>query len=256
MEQETQILLERLIETVKAPEWLSVIATIIAAIVAAMITYVLGRRQNELQQQQLKLQERQNELQEQQNKIQEYQTKLQEQQIQQQEYDLYRRIYAYIWELDFFNKTMLHKIVTILIHNEDNKLRLKQIDGILQEYEKQAKGFNECTLDIELKQCGEGLDVKYYYDALQASSKVIQMVRCFVEEYLLKFTPSLIYNTSIENPDTPLEELIDIILQLFKGSNPQLLQSELLAYAEIIEKTNQAQILEIIKQRITPNNTL
>ena len=247
MEQETQILLERLIEAVNASEWWSVIATFVAAIVAAVITYVLGRRQNELQQHQLKLQE-------QQNKIQEYQTKLQEQQIRQQEYDLYRRLYSQVFELDLFNKTMLHRIVAILIGYEDNNLRLKFIDNICREYEKQAKGFNECTLDIELKQCGEGLDVKYYYDALKASRKVIQMVRCFVEESLLKFTPSLIYNTSIENPDTPLEELIDIILQLFKGSNPQLLQSELLLYASIVEKTDKAQILQIIKERITPND--
>ena len=239
--------MEKFCDFITDPDWWSVVATIIAAIVAAVITYVLGRRQNELQQQQLKLQE-------QQNKIQEYQTKLQEQQIQQQEYDLYRRIYVYIWELDFFNKTMLHKIVAILIRNEDNKLRLKQIDGILQEYEKLSDGFAESTIDIELKQCGEGLDVKYYSDALKASREVIQMVRCFVEESLLKFTPSLIYNTSIENPDTPLEELIDIILQLFKGSNPQLLQSELLLYASIVEKTDKAQILQIIKERITPND--
>lgn len=151
--------MEKFCDFITNPAWWSVIATIIAAIVAAVITYVLGRRQNELQKQQLKLQE-------QQNKIQEYQTKLQEQQIQQQEYELYRKIYTYIVELDTYSKILLHKIVVTLTNNEDNKLRLKQIDGIWQEYEKLSEEFTECTIDIELKQCGEVPDVKVYFDAL------------------------------------------------------------------------------------------
>ena len=64
--------MENLCKFITNPDWWSVIATIIAAITAAVITYVLGRRQNELQQQQLKLQEQQNELQRQQIKQQEY----------------------------------------------------------------------------------------------------------------------------------------------------------------------------------------
>lgn len=239
--------MEKFCNFITNPEWWSVIATIIAAIAAAWITYRLGKRQNELQEQQLKLQE-------QQNKIQEYQTKLQEQQIQQQEYELYRKIYTYIVELDTFSKILLHKIVAILTNNEDNKLRLKQIDGIWQEYKKLFDEFTECTIDIELKQCGEVPDVKAYFDALQASNKVILMFKYFVEEGLLIFNPSLAYNPQVEDPNTPPKEFVDIILQLFRGSNPQLLRNQLLAYANIVEKTNQAQLLETIKERITPNN--
>ena len=55
--------MEKFCDFITNPDWWSVVATIIAAIVAAVITYVLGRRQNELQQQQLKIQERQNDLQ-------------------------------------------------------------------------------------------------------------------------------------------------------------------------------------------------
>ena len=88
MDYETKILLKKFIEFITNPAWWSVIATILAATVAAWITYKLGRRQNELQQQQLKLQEQQNEL--------------QKQQIQQQEYELYRRMYTQVFEMDFF----------------------------------------------------------------------------------------------------------------------------------------------------------
>ena len=70
--------MEKFCDFITDPDWWSIAVTFFAAIVAAVITYVLGRRQNELQQQQLKLQKQQNE-------IQKYQTKLQEQQIQHQE---------------------------------------------------------------------------------------------------------------------------------------------------------------------------
>ena len=182
------------------------------------------------------------------------QIRIQRQQAKAQEYELYRRIYAYIWELDVFNKTMLQRIVALLVSNEDKSLRLKLLDDIWKEYEKKSDEFTECTIDIELKQCGEGLDVKYYYDALQASRKVIQMFKYFVEDDLLIFNPSLAYNPQIENHITQPKVFIDIILQLFKGRNPLLLKNELTAFVEIAEKTNQAQILEIIKKRITPDN--
>ena len=247
--------MEKFCDFITKPEWWSVIATIIAAFVAAVITYVLGKRQNELQQQQLKIQERQNELQEQQVKLQEQQNELQKQQIQQQEYELYRRMYTQVFEMDFFNKTILLRIVAILVSNEDNKLRLKLIEDIWSEYEKRSEEFTQCTLDMELKKCGEGIDAKYYFDALQASRKVILLFKYFVENELLIFEPSLAYNPQIDNHNTPPEVFIDIILKLFKGRNPIFLRNELLAYASIVEKTRQAQLLETIKDRITPTNT-
>ena len=257
MESKTQILLKELVEAVKNldglveavshTDWWSFGATVFAALVAAWITYVLGKRQSELQQQQLKLQEQQNE-------IQKYQTKLQEQQIQLQEDELYRRIYTQIFELDFFNKTILLRIVAILICNEDNKLRLKLIEDVRNERNALSDKFGECTFDIDLKKCGEGIDVKYYYDALEASNKVLLMFKYFLENELLVFDPHLINVVPMDHTTTP-QTFIDAILQLFRGSNPQFLQNELLAYVRIVEKTNKAQLLKIIKNRITPTNT-
>lgn len=205
------------------PEWWSVILSAVSAIAVIVIAVV--------------------------------QIRLQRQQMKQQEYELYRKIFAYIWELDFFNKTMLHRIVALLASNEDKDLRLKLITDVWNEYEKRSDEFTECTIDIELKQCGEGLDVKYYYDALQASRKVILMFKYFIEDNLLIFDPSLAHNPQIENHNTPPEVFIDIILKLFRGRNPLLLRNELLAFASIVKKTDQAHILEIIKERITPTNT-
>ena len=215
--------MERFVDFITNPEWWSVILSAVSAIAVIVIAVV--------------------------------QIRLQRQQMKQQEYELYRKIFAYIWELDFFNKTMLHRIVALLASNEDKSLRLKLIDDIWKEYEKKSDEFTECTIDIELKQCGEGLDVKYYYDALQASRKVILMFKYFVDNELLGFKSSLADITQIENHNTPPEEFIDIIIfNLFKGRNPQLLRNELIAFVNIVQKTNQAQLLKVIKERITPAN--
>lgn len=215
--------MERFVDFITNPSWWSVILSAVSAIAVIVIAVV--------------------------------QIRLQRQQMKQQEYELYRKIFAYIWELDFFNKTMLHRIVALLASNEDKDLRLKLITDVWNEYEKRSDEFTECTIDIELKQCGEGLDVKYYYDALQASRKVILMFKYFIEDNLLIFDPSLAHNPQIENHNTPPEVFIDIILKLFRGRNPLLLRNELLAFASIVKKTDQAHILEIIKDRITPTNT-
>ena len=182
------------------------------------------------------------------------QIRIQREQTRVQEYELYRKIYANIWELDFFNKTMLYRIVAILTSNEDKSLRLKLIEDIWSEYERRSEEFTECTIDIELKQCGEGIDTKYYYDAFRASRNVIQLFKYFVGDELLIFNPSLAYSHQIEDPNTPPQAFVDIILSLFRGSNPQFLRNELLAYVSIVEKTNQAQLLKVIKERSTPTD--
>ena len=181
------------------------------------------------------------------------QIRIQRQQAKAQEYELYRRVFSQIFKLDFFNKTILLRMVAILTSNEDKKLRLKLIDDIWQEYEKRSDEFTGCTIDIELKQCGEGLDVKYYYDAFQASREIILMFKLFVEQDFFVFNPLVAHNIQLAHT-TPPEEIVNIILSLYRGINPHYLKRDLLAYTEIVEKSNQAQILEIIKERITPDN--
>lgn len=215
------------VEKLNGPDWWMIVLTTINIVAFILVAYAQLKQQK-------------------------YQTKLQEEQIQQQEYELYRRMYTQVFEMDFFNKTILLRIVAILVSNEDNKLRLKLIDDIWREYEKRSEEFTQCTLDMELKKCGEGIDAKYYFDALQTSRKVIQLFKYFIENNLLSFEPSLAYNPQIDNHDTPPEVFIDIILRIYKGRNPHILKNELLAYASIVDKTKQTQLLKVIKDRITP----
>ena len=67
--------MENFCEFITNPAWWSVIATFFAAIVAAWITYRLGKRQNKLQEQQIKLQK---------------------QQVLQQEYEIYSQLYKFV----------------------------------------------------------------------------------------------------------------------------------------------------------------
>lgn len=221
MDYETKIYLDKLIEAVNSPDWWTILLTAINTIAVIVIAVA--------------------------------QIRLQKRQAKAQEYDLYRRLFSQVYELDFFNKTILHRIVAILTSNEDKKLRLKLIEDIWKESEILSDKFNECTIDMELKQCGEGLDAKYYYDALQASKQVVSMFRYFVEEELVIFNPSVIYNIPMEYT-TPPEDFVDVLLKLFRGNNAQFLRSQLLTYVEIVKKMNDAQLLNIIKDRITPNN--
>lgn len=197
MNKETQILLERLIEAVNAPEWWSVIATIIAAVAAAVITYKLGKRQNKMQEQQIKLQEQQNsiqeyqnKLQEQQNKIQEYQTKLQEQQIRQQEYSIYRQLYKLVKKADNEIDTYLNEITDsfglIPWKRADDgflKKKITYIEQIRNELEDNA-------IDFEIKFTKEFFDLKGYRDILFVMIHNLQLIDKLVDEEKVFFTNS------------------------------------------------------------------
>lgn len=161
------------IDVITNPDWWSVIATIFAAIAAAVITYVLGRRQNRLQEQQLKLQEQQNELQEQQLKIQEHQNELQEQQIRQQEYDVYRKLYILLsnanTEIDNFIEELDRLLWEPWYNSNEDALNRKKthIDNLF-------KNLRESYVDYELKLSKETFNKNGYLNILDLMSRVLQ----------------------------------------------------------------------------------
>lgn len=164
--------MEKFGDFITNPDWWSVVATIIAAIVAAVITYVLGRRQNELQQQQLKIQERQNDLQEQQNEIQKYQTKLQEQQVKAQEYEIYKRLYLLLsnanGEIDNFIEELDRLLWEPYYNSDKNALSRKKthIDNLF-------KDLRNSYIDYELKLSKETFNKDGYLKILNLMSRVL-----------------------------------------------------------------------------------
>ncbi len=157
--------MEKFGDFITNPDWWSVVATIIAAIVAAVITYVLGRRQNELQQQQLKLQEQQNE-------IQKYQTKLQEQQVKAQEYEIYKRLYLLLsnanGEIDNFIEELDRLLWEPYYNSDKNALSRKKthIDNLF-------KDLRNSYIDYELKLSKETFNKDGYLKILNLMSRVL-----------------------------------------------------------------------------------
>ena len=172
--------MEKFCDFITNPDWWSVIATFVAAIVAAVITYVLGRRQNDLQEQQVKLQE-------QQNKIQEYQTKLQEQQIHQQEYSIYRQLYKLVKKADNEIDTYLDEITDSL----GVIPRMRADVGFLKckyEYIEQIRNeLEENILDFEIKFTKEFVDLKRYKKILYVMVHNLKLIDEQVEKGMVAF---------------------------------------------------------------------
>lgn len=190
MENETNILLSELVEAVEKlnnPDLWSVGATVLAAVVAAVITYVLGKRQNELQKQQLKIQERQNELQEEQTRLQKQQNKLQEQQIRQQEYEIYSRLYKLVKKADVEIDEYLDEITSSLgvipwKRAEDGFLKLK-LDYILE----LRKELEDNAIDFEIKFTKEFFDLEAYRHLLSSMTLNLRNLVKMVEEKKMIF---------------------------------------------------------------------
>lgn len=99
--------MEKFFDFITNPAWWSVIATFVAAIVAACITSKFSKRQNELQ-------EQQNKLQEQQNKLQDIQTQLMAHQTKIQEHDQYKELYLIIRAIHHKSNTIISTIAQTL----------------------------------------------------------------------------------------------------------------------------------------------
>ena len=161
MTPETEIMKELIeaMEQLNRPEWWSVGATIVAAIVAAWITNKLGNRQNELQQQQLKIQERQNEL--------------QEQQIRAQEYEVRKRLYLLLTnanrEIDNFIEDLDMSLWGPCYNSNKDALsnKITHIDNLL-------KDLRDSYIDYELKLSKETFNKDGYLRILDLMSRLLQ----------------------------------------------------------------------------------
>lgn len=171
MDYETKIYLDNLIEAVKkldSPDWWGFGATVFVGIVAAGITWILGRRQNELQEQQLKIQERQNELQEQ-------QTKLQEQQTKAQEYEVYRNLYRIVKRANSSIDSFLDDLWTALwddTYKFAPDYYIKQRQEILSLNEE----FEINAIDFKLKFSKEFFDTNLYQEVFKLMVDVYQTI--------------------------------------------------------------------------------
>jgi hypothetical protein len=176
MDYETKIYLDNLIEAVDSPDWWGFGATVFVGIVAAGITWILGRRQNELQEQQLKIQERQNELQEQQIKQQEIQTELMAQQAKVQEHDQYKELYLLIRAIHYKAKHAVSNLTSTLGWSISDEQCIEVLKGRQKEVHELRNRLSEYEVDFELKTDMTNLQYANYYLILIDVEALIEQV--------------------------------------------------------------------------------
>ena len=160
-------------EMLTNPAWWSVIVTFVAAFIAAMITLVLGKRQNKLQEQQLKLQERQNELQEQQNQLQKQQNAI-------QCYEIYKNTQQIFASINFFARFLLPDILHYLKHDyrpNSGAYLLEQISDQIAAYRNELE---DRTTDIEIHHSHS--PIFEYEDLLAASETIVDALKKIISK--------------------------------------------------------------------------
>lgn len=165
------------------PDWWSVIATFLAAIVAAWITYKFAKRQNELQEQQIKLQE---------------------QQILQQEYEIYSKLYKLVKradvEIEHFLGEIVESLGVIRSKRADNgflKLKLDYIERICNDLEQNA-------IDFEIKFTKDFFDLDGYRDILGFMAYNLKSLVMMVEEKKMHY--DIPGSITIDSVDASLEK--------------------------------------------------
>ena len=223
MDNETQILIEKLIEAIDSPDWWIIVITLINAIIMLW----LGWRQYKLQKQQ---------------------TYLQKQQVHQQEYELYKQMYIQIDKIETFAKIFLHKVAVILSDLVDDAKKVDEMDGIIKELNLLNDNFMESTYDIELKECGNAIDVGYYYNVLQEIKQTTMFLKYLVVKDKMRIhseKTDLTTNSSI---------LVNIIIDCCKDENYKMqLKTSIQKSIDVINNTKKSQIISTIKERIKPN---
>lgn len=212
------------------PDWWNVIATFLAAIVAAWITYKFAKRQNELQEQQIKLQE---------------------QQILQEEYDIYSKLYKLVKradvEIEHFLGEIVESLGVIRSKRADNgflKLKLDYIERICNDLEQNA-------IDFEIKFTKDFFDLDGYRDILGFMAYNLKSLVMMVEEKKMHY--DIPGSITIDSVDASLEKgQAYYIAQHIKDKQYEvIIGSNLLSFIErkngLREKSND--ILTKIRER-------
>ena len=157
MDNETKILLNKLVEAVDSPDWW----TIVIAIVNAGFMVWLGWRQYKLQQRQ---------------------TELQKQQILQQEYEIYSQLYKLVKRADVEIDHFLDEITSSLgvvpwMKAEDGFLKQK-----LDYIEQLCKELEQNAIDFEIKFTKAFFDLNGYRDALNLMTYNLKSLIKMVDE--------------------------------------------------------------------------
>lgn len=168
---------------ITSPDWWSVIATFLAAFVAAWITYKFGKRQNELQEQQ---------------------TKLQEQQILQQEYEIYSKLYKLVKradvEIDYFLDEIIEKIALISCEKTVH-IFLQQKQDYLEQL---RNDLEQNSINFEIKFSKEFFDLNGYRNILGFMVYNLKSLVKMIDDKKMVFIKT--YSQIIDSVDDSIEK--------------------------------------------------
>ena len=162
MDNETKLLLNKLVEAVDCPDWWAIGITVVNAFIVAW----LGWRQYKLQQRQ---------------------TELQKQQILQQEYEIYSQLYKLVKKADVEIDHYLDEITSSLgvipwMKAEDGFLKLK-----LEYIEQLCKDLEQNAIDFEIKFTKDFFDLNGYRDVLGFMAYNLKSLVKMVDEKKMSF---------------------------------------------------------------------
>lgn len=173
-----------LCEFIANPEWWNVIATFVTAIVAAVITYIFGKRQEKIQQQQLMLQKRQTEV---------------------VEYELYKRLALIIKEIHFEAKFVMFDVNHYLVNRinmHPNNIWRQRVNKCIDLNQR----LDDCTMDIELKFSKGFIDIDAYKWVLMSMGQFSSKFESLLLENKVDTTNNL--SIKIEKPYLDFVNLI------------------------------------------------
>lgn len=241
--------LDQLKEIVDSPDGWGVGATIGATLAAALVTWKLGRRQEKLQGQQLKIQERQNDLQEQQVKLQEQQNSLQERQLRAEEYNIYRGLYEVIFSIHKATEGFAIKIYTILA--SDGNVKVWTWEDVRKDITKLQTDLDLKSIDIDLKFPEYSYLSESYKLILSLMDGILFRVEKFEKEGFINSAIIVDTSTMISNINRGNKQLIQLISENIKDDKERnnLTQAfiALYTYYENIQKTS---FLNEVKDKI------
>ena len=227
------------IEFITDPALWGAMATIVAAIVAAWITYKLGKRQEELQQEQLKLQE-------QQLKIQERQNELQEQQIRQQEYAIYKELYSTIKDIDCLGSIFLLRISDHFSDASLKELSINTLKYLNDETSKLNERFAQCALDFELKLNGNMVDFNSYNQLLMQMQLLLMHIENMEQEKIITFVAANFENVPYYNRPSEIDIICERVVEEDRQTTRHILEN----FRSLQEKTLNLNTLDKIKKHI------
>lgn len=247
MDAELKTLLEQLIAAIQSTnhtDWwmwgVTAISIVVSAILSVLLWHTsrkLGKRQNEIAEQQTILQKEQ-------NKVVEQQTRIQKEQYQLDKFNAYKELYRCLFGLKRFSQYILPKIYDYIMSGCSEQ----DLKG-LAEFEKEVgeirDNFERCEADFDLR-VGKELDMKDVLGYIQITQYLILKAQCLrfngekpqmlIEEFSKKRVIFRL-NYKIEKQAQHIKELtpnahlansidsfVSEYLRLFEGENDILTQ--------------------------------